>query len=132
MYILISIFAFSFLGMVSLVGYKLVALEKRTVVLGIPEHQHSLEHRVGALTRTLTKRYTEKIVSWIQTVCVPALVGLLQQIVILIVRGIKYIGTRLSHREHPLDATNIPRTGASSFFLKDITEHKKNLKNNEH
>jgi len=122
-----------------MIGYKLMILERRTT-LGVSEHTppvvgqaHSLEHHFGAFMRIHTRRYTEKIIFWIKTVCVPAVVSILRTITILIVRIIKYIGTTVSHRVNSLGNEHTPRNGASSFFLKDITEHKKNLKNgNEH
>lgn len=139
MYILVSIFAFSFLGMVSLVGYKLVVLERRAasgVLNPIPPpigQIHSLEYHFGTFLRTLAQRYTEKGFSWIKTVCIPAIVRFLKHTTILITYIIKRMSDKLSQRTHSRGDEHIPRNGASSFFLKDITEHKKNLKNgNEH
>lgn len=114
-----------------MIGYKLSALERRAPGHA-PEHAHSLEHHFGAFMRTLTKRYTERFFSWIKTVCLPALAHALENIIMVIIRVAKYIGAQLSHRMDSFGNKNVPRNGASSFFLKDITEHKKNLKKDEH
>lgn len=134
MYILISIFTFSFLGTVSMIGYKAVILRRRAIA-GMPMptpllagQAHSLEQHLGTFLRTHAQRYTEKSFFWIKTVCVPTVVYFTKNAIEFITYIIKYIGVRLSHRIHSLKNENVPQNGASSFFLKDITEHKKNLK----
>ncbi|MBI5817172.1 MAG: hypothetical protein HZB09_01975 [Candidatus Yonathbacteria bacterium] len=131
MYILVSIFAFSLLGTVSMIGYKTMALRRSTIV-EVPAQTHSLEHHFGAFLRTFTKRYTEKIFFWFKVVCVPVMIRFVKNTITLIVHIIKYIGMTVSQRIDSLEQGSTPRGGASSFFLKDITEHKKNLKKDEH
>ena len=114
-----------------MVGYKTMAL-RRSVVVEVPNHPHSLEHHLGTFLRTHTRRYTEKSFYWIKTVCIPAIIRFIKSVITLVAYIIKYIGARLSHRIQSLENGNVPHNGTSSFFLKDITEHKKNLKKDEH
>lgn len=131
MYILVSIFAFSLLGTAFMVGYKIVALRRSTVV-EVLNHPHSLEHHLGTFLRTFTKRHTEKVFNWLKAVCIPMLIRFIKSGIELIAHIIKYIGVAVSQRIDSLEQGSTPRGGASSFFLKDITEHKKNLKKEEH
>lgn len=130
MYILVSIFAFSLLGTASLIGYKIMALRRSTVV-EVPNHPHSLEHHLGTFLRTFAKRRAENVFNWLKSVCVPVIIRFIKSGIELITHIIKYIGMAVSQRIDSLEQGSAPRGGASSFFLKDITEHKKNLKKDE-
>jgi hypothetical protein len=120
-----------------MISYKTIAL-RRNIIAGMPApapllagQAHSLEHYLGVFLRTHTQRYTEKGFFWIKTVCIPVVVRFTKNTIELITYLIKYIGVRLSHRIQSLRNENVLHSGASSFFLKDITEHKKNLKKDE-
>ena len=139
MYILMSIFALSLLGTSFMIGYKTMVLRRYGVAEapgGTPPltaQAHSLEHHLGAFLRTHAKRFIEGGFSWIKAVCIPVIIRSVKSVITFIAYIIRYIGTTVSHRIHSLENGSVPPSGASSFFLKDITEHKKNLKNgNEH
>lgn len=138
MYILMSIFALSLLGTVFMVGYKIVVLQRYGVaeVLGrtppLTGQAHSLEHHLGAFLRTHSKRFMEGGFSWIKAVCVPVIIRSVKRVIAFVAHIMRYIGTTVSHRIHSLENGSVPPSGASSFFLKDITEHKKNSKKDGH
>ena len=117
-----------------MIGYKIIELRRRNIAVALDHttqlvpQAHSLEQHLGTFLRTHAQRYAEKSFFWIKTVCVPVVVHFTKSAIEFITYIIKYIGIRLSHRIHSLKNENVPQNGASSFFLKDITEHKKNLK----
>jgi hypothetical protein len=130
LYVLISLFAISFLGAASMVGYKFMVLRRREV-RQIVEQPHSLEYHLGAFLRNLSRVYATKAYLWIKNIFLPIAARIIKEIVLLIVATVKKIKTKISARMELRDHGNHQLRGAVSFFLKNITEHKKNLRNKE-
>lgn len=145
MYILIFIFSFSLLGTVFIIGYKVLMLRKYGIeaipgrITPLSEQAHSLERHLGTFLRTRLRQYLEKSIFWFKTVCVPVVIHATKGVIIMVIHSIRYVRNRFFYGVDSLRNKNTPhddlpeqgrpQSGASSFFLKDITEHKKNLKN---
>lgn len=130
-------FIISLLGTILLIAYKIIAIRiygvswiaRNDVPLSM--EVHSLEQHVGAFLQERTKKYGTKAFYYIQENYIPAIIQGIKNITAFIVRILKHIGHNVFHNGYSLDHGTIPPRGASSFFLKNISEHKKNIKKKE-
>lgn len=131
LYALISLFAISFLGGTFMVGYKIMALRRRDITGQTLGQAHSLEHHLGAFLRNLGRVYATKAYLWVKNVFLPVVIRVVKEVLLIMIQAIKKIKAKISARMELRDHGNHQSKGAVSFFLKDISEHKKNLRSEE-
>lgn len=130
-------FMISLLGTILLFAYKIIAIRmngvSRASIGDVPLSMevHSLEQHVGAFLQERTKKYGTKAFYYIQENYIPVVIQVTKNTIAFIVRIVKHIGNNVFHHDYSLDHGVVPRRGASSFFLKDISEHKKNIKKSD-
>lgn len=139
MLILISFFAISFLGVVSMLAYKLMVLERQGMAGTHPSFSSSsaaafqapgsLDRRFGVFFRTYAKRFSLTVAYVWSHLFLPVFLRSMQIFIAVMVRIIKKIRSLISSRINSFGNRGESRKGAVSFFLKHISEHKKNLKN---
>lgn len=124
--VLISLFSLSLLGGASMVAYKIISLRRREIEHPTAEGQHSLEHHLGAFLRATGKRYAIKAYLWVKNVLIPVAVYVVRKLARILTRLFEKVRVKIVERMQWRDHGNTASKGAVSFFLKDITEHKKN------
>jgi|SRR3989344_7428409 len=126
MYILLSIFAVSLVGTAGMIFYKMMSLRNHERVVA---PTHSLEHHVGSFFRRISQHIGLYIKKWWNEILVPFLIDIARVIMIALIRLWRKIRASIKAFIDTRKKTGTGQKGAVSFFLKDISEHKKNLKN---
>lgn len=128
MYILISVFVTSLLGTIGMIVYKMVMLRTRGTV-SMPAQ--SIEYHVEAFSRAFAVRWVEKVRLWVKNIFVPVVFHLMNSLGVFLVRLFKTAKDTISRHIDSRTTNGISKKGAVSFFLKDITEHKKSTNKKE-
>lgn len=139
MSILIFFFAVSFLGVVSMLSFKLIMLERQghagthanlpSPHADVLQASGSLDRRFGVFFRAYAKRFSLMVAYLWSQRFFPAFLRSLKILIMVVARIMKKIGSMISSRVDSFGNKGRHQRGAASFFLKDISEHKKNLKN---
>lgn len=126
MYILMSIFAVSLLGTAGMIFYKMAALRRHEE---IAVSAHPIEHHLGSFFRRIFQLLGLRVRKFFNEVFVPFLIDIARIIVIALIRLWRKVRTFVKEFIEARKNNGPTQKGATSFFLKDISEHKKNLKN---
>ena len=119
-------FAVSLIGTAGMIFYKVISLRSHREVVTPTQ---SLEHYVGSFF----KRIIQNLLYWIKTTwkahILPFLLNILRFVFINVVRLNRKIRTYIIEFIVTRKKNGATPKGTTSFFLKDISEIKKNLKN---
>lgn len=128
MSVIVPLFFFSLLGGLGLLLRKIVFLKRENAVIIAPAHSTD---RIGIAIRNIVVALVLRLRSWFSISLLPVFMNIARASFLTALFLVRRIQARLEKiaRERRDDISR--KKGAASFFLKDISEHKKSLKSTD-